>query len=140
MKHENSGNCARCNEIFDTFAGFDSVLFAWFKTLQYKHPEAHISCAGRGHIDQEVLFTRGATRAHWMQSAHNWNCAIDLFVNFPGSNNIYPAAWFHNTLAQELTDDLEWYGSPASRFFELPHVQRRGWKDLAKDGKLRLVE
>lgn len=140
MKHENNGHCVKCAEIFDHYRGFNETLRHWFESFQLMHPEAHISCAGRGHIDQEVQFQKGASRAHWGQSAHNWNAAIDVFAMIQGAGTIYPLAWFHTVLGPMIPDFLEWYGKPGAKFPELPHIEIKGWRAEAQAGRLFLVD
>lgn len=140
MSHINNGACQKCIEIIDAYPGFDLDLRNWFMTFQKLHPEMHTSCAGRGKVDQEALFLRRATRAHWGQSSHNWNAALDLFVVDQDYNSIYPVDWFNNTLGPSLPDWIKWYGRPGSAFFELPHIEKSNWDLLSKTGGLELVE
>lgn len=142
--HQNTGRCLKCAAIFDRYPGFHAELRAWFEKLQSEVPEAHISEAGRGKKAQEDAFTRRASRAHWLQSSHNFNAALDIFklgvdkANKPVAE--YPRKWFNETVMPRLDKWLDWYGSPGSPFFELPHVQVRGWVKLVKDGTLKAVE
>lgn len=91
-------------------------------------------------MDQEALRLRGASKAAWKQSAHNWNAALDLFCMIPNVPNIYFMNWFNNTLAPALPDFLNWYGRPGAPFYELPHIEIRDWYSLAHQGLLKLVE
>jgi len=139
--HENNGNCPRCEEILNRYPGFHSGLRKWFKDLQARVPTAHASCAGRGKQDQEECVRRGASKAHWSKSAHNWNAAIDIFeMGGKSTTDLYERDWYHDNLVPYLTDAFEWYGAPGAAFSELPHVQVKNWQDLAKSGKLKLVE
>lgn len=137
-KHTNTGNCIKCREIMYRYTPMNETLACWFFTLQEKHPEAHVSCAGRGRADQQAAKARGSSRASWGSSAHNYGQAIDLFVNKDGKN-IYDKEWFDSVvgLAVEGRKDLSWYGRPGSRFYELPHVEIHGWRKLPN---LQLVE
>lgn len=136
--HSNTGKCDGCQKIFDRYPGFYAPLKSWFELLQSQHPEAHISCAGRGQMDQEALFQKKATRARWKQSAHNYNCAIDLFeLGGKNKSDLYEKAWFDSVVkpavlrSQETCGvDLTWYGMPGSSFFELPHIEVKGWSSL----------
>lgn len=142
MKHENNGKCPKCKALFDAFPDFNKNLRSWFIMFQAKHPEAHISCAGRGAADQMAALAAKASRAKFGESAHNYNCAIDLFVmdhkNYP--NNIYPKKWFETVLAPEIPYFLNWYGDKGSKFYELPHVEVRDWRGLRSQGLAQLVE
>jgi ribonucleotide monophosphatase NagD (HAD superfamily) len=138
-KHENTGACQKCNQIISRYPDFNSKLLGWFKDFQEKNPEAHTSCAGRGEDDQDAFKLRGASKASWGQSAHNYNAALDLFVNLPGKD-IYDYSWFIGVLAQELPDWITWYGRPGAPFYELPHVELSNWSAEAHLGNLKLVE
>lgn len=129
--HRNLGFCGRCDEIFDRYPGFDQRLRLWFKNFQMRHPEAHISCAGRGRQDQEADKLRGASRASWGQSAHNYNMALDIFELQGDVQNIYEEEWFIKVLAPEIPDWIEWYGASGAAFPELPHLQIKGWRQVA---------
>lgn len=107
--------------------------------FQAKHPEAHISCAGRGLVEQEEKKAEGRSKASYGKSAHNYNCAIDLFIQLPGKD-IYDNDWFQKVLAPEIPFHLHWYGSPHSKFFELPHIEFRNWRELAARKEIALVE
>jgi hypothetical protein len=137
--HDSSGNCPRCEEIFNRYPGFHAGLKKWFKGVQAKNPSAHISCAGRGRQDQEECVARGASLAGWGQSAHNFNCAIDIFFQIAGKLS-YDRSLYEANIYPMITPEFEWYGVPDAEFPELPHFQMYGWKDLAKSGKLNLVE
>ena len=139
-RHENNGNCAKCDQIFGKYPSFCKPLKLWFKNLQAKHPEAHISCAGRGKAEQEDAANHGLSKAHYGQSAHNYNAAIDIFELQGDKENIYERRWFNNVVAPNIPDFLDWYGKPGSVFFELPHVEIKDWKSLAQKKVLKLVE
>ncbi|MFA7333638.1 MAG: hypothetical protein WC130_05000 [Kiritimatiellia bacterium] len=138
-KHKNDGQCLKCLSIIQRYSGFHFGLFKWFQALQLKHPEAHISCAGRGRQDQEEVFHRGASRARFGESAHNYNAALDLFKN--QGNDLYDRSWFQLVVAPAIRGtDFEWYGSPGAAFPELPHVQVKAWRALADNDQLTKVE
>ncbi len=139
MKHLNNGDCPKCEAIFKKYDGFYQPLKDWFKKLQKEFPEAHISEAGRDEDTQNILFNRKATRAKFGQSAHNYNAAIDIFVQGFDQKTIYPRDWYNSILTARLTENINWYGSPGSSFFELPHVEWRDWKKLVLSGDLKLI-
>lgn len=139
MKHENDGYCEKCHQIINRYPGLYTPLLEWFKFFQKNHPEAHISCAGRGEADQNHAYDSGTSRAHWTESAHNWNAALDFFVAKKGLN-IYDKQWFELVLGSMIPEFLEWYGKPGSEFYELPHVQLKNWKAYRDSGHLRLVQ
>lgn len=139
IKHQNNGLCPKCKEIFEAYPNFSQKLRGWFILLQSKHPEAHISCAGRGFLDQEAKKESGASRASYGQSAHNWNAAIDIFILLPNTD-IYDEKWFDKILAPEIPFFINWYGAKGSVFYELPHLELREWRGLKIAGDLNLVE
>lgn len=108
--------------------------------FQNKNPEAHVSCAGRGEMDQEACFIRKASKARWGESSHNYGAGLDLFENSGNPKDIYEKNWFQVVLAPQLPEWMTWYGAPRSKFYELPHVEVTDWRQLVKDGKLKLVE
>lgn len=138
-KHENNGACPRCRLIFDRYYGFHSGLRSWFEGFQAAHPEAHISCAGRGELDQDAALAKKVTKAQFGQSSHNWNAAIDMFCQIDGNPNIYDHNWFTTVMAPALPDTLLWYGRPHAPYYELPHIEVSDWDRQAKAGLLKLV-
>lgn len=140
VTHANNGNCLKCEWVFSRYPGFYQPLKDWFKSFQSRHQEAHISCAGRGELDQEAAVINKVSRAHWGESAHNYNAAIDLFELRDGSTNIYERDWFENILKPELQPFLNWYGAPGSPYNELPHVELKDWRNLVRVGALSLVD
>lgn len=139
MSHTFTSPCLSCVKIIYRYPAFHAPLKDWFFQLQLKHPEIHISCAGRGMAEQEALFTRGASRAHWKESAHNWSAALDLFFLIDGKYNL-DLKRFETILCPELTPDLNWYGRPFAPYQERPHVELMEWNSMAKSHLLHLVE
>lgn len=139
MKHENNGRCSKCHEIINLYPNFEPKFLSWFEFLQLHHPEAHVSCAGRGKQAQEDKYNHGLSRAQWGMSSHNYNCALDFFVIMPGLE-IYDKHWFETVLEPNLADYLIWYGKPGSVFYELPHVELKAWRDMKAQGLIQLVE
>lgn len=139
VRHTNNGKCPKCQEILDAYPGFYQPLRDWFEAFQLKHPEAHISEAGRGRVEQEMCFMKGTSLAHYEESGHNWNCALDLFEMMGDLKNIYEKEWFDKILAAAITDDIQW-GWRWKGFKERPHVEWKNWKELADKGILKLVE
>lgn len=137
--HSNTEVCPKCEELFAKYPGFAGDLRTWFSDLRKRCPEAHISCAGRGAADQNDCLRRGVSRAHWGQSAHNYNAAVDIFV-MAGKSATWPTDWFIRNVGQRLTPRLKWYGEPGSSYYELPHVEVADWRDQAAKGNFRLVE
>lgn len=111
------------------YPGFLPVLWAWFSSLQAKVKDAHISCAGRGKAEQEACFKAGTSRAHWGESAHNYNAAFDLFRLTMGKLS-YEVPWFREIIGPKIPKGFTWYGAPGSKFSELPHVELTNWKTL----------
>lgn len=146
-KHENNGDCKKCNEILDNYPGFYSPFRSWFKDLQKKNPETHCSDAGRGKLKQAEYKAVGRSKADYGQSSHNVNAGIDLFENAGDKSNIYEKKWFEEVVKPAVSKSKEthgislvWYGMPGSSFYELPHVEVQNWRELLAEGKLKLVE
>jgi len=139
-KHENSGHCARCQLILDRYPGFNKELREWFEGFQKDHPEGHLSCAGRGHDEQEVLFHRKASKARWTQSAHNWNAALDIFCLIPDNGDIYDRVWFYQVLGPCIPTQFSWYGRANAKFPEMPHIELGGWEAYALRKEISIVE
>lgn len=139
MKHENSGACKKCVEIIYRFPNPHKDLVLWFISLQAKHPSVHVACFGRGKVEQEEAYHRGASRAHFGQSAHNYNAACDLWILSDEGKYTLPADWFREVLAPALPAWITWGGTWKS-FRELPHVELIDWRERVKRGELKAVE
>lgn len=152
LRHINNGRCPKCEQLFNLYPGFHHDLRQWFFSLQATHPDAHISCAGRGRVLQDLYFKQGTSRARYGQSAHNYNVALDIFRQTLNGAE-YGPTWFKAVVGQAVEDHntkqkqnlgapggfaLKWYGDPDSKFYELPHVEVDGWR--ANIQTLRLVE
>jgi hypothetical protein len=140
MSHINNGHCPECQIILDRFPNFNSELRKWFEEFQGHHPEMHTSEGGRGRINQERDFQKRASRAHYLQSAHNYGCGMDLFVILPKEKSIYPVRWFCDILYPALPAWIVWLGAPNSTFPELPHIELKNWKQLVAEGLAKPVE
>lgn len=140
MRHENIDKCLRCDFIFNRYPRFNEELKNWFLAIRVEHPEAHISCAGRGMMDQENVYQMNLSRARWGHSAHNWNAAIDIFQLTADFAANYRKAWFDKVIFPNLYGALKWYGDAKATFHELPHVELSKWRELKEMGKLSLVE
>lgn len=138
IHHTNKGDCQKCKEIFDKYPGFNQFMREWFIKLQKAHPEFHISCAGRGREEQTAKLRAKKSLAEWGKSAHNYNCAVDLFIQMPGVD-MYDRDRFNEVL-KNIPYALNWYGLPGSIFKELAHVEFREWRRLFIEGNARLVE
>lgn len=139
MKHDLLSPCEKCRSFFLKYPNFHAGLREWFFSIQKKHPEAHISCAGRGQAAQEELYNDHRSRAHWKESSHNFNAAVDVF-ELKYNQVRYDREWFDLVIGANLTPEFKWYGAPGSKFYELPHIEVAAWKDLVAAGKLKLVE
>lgn len=91
----------------------------WFQEKKRENVALHISCSFRTKEDQEDAFKRGASRAHWPNSAHNrtdakgmpasW--ALDLFEMHNG-RAFYPMGTFAR-LAEQVKkngENIVWGG------------------------------
>ncbi len=138
MSHVNNGKCPGCLAIIDKYPGFFLPLRNWFVTMQEKHPNFHVANAGRGKADQEVFFARGASNAHWGQSAHNFNCALDTFFEVNGNYSLDSS--LYASVVQNLDPDVCWYGAPDAVYKERPHFEWKSWRTLRDAGAIKLVE
>jgi len=137
IKHVNARTCEKCEELINKYPGFYQPLREWYDSMKDSYPEFHISCAGRGKVDQEAAFAGKHSKARYGQSAHNVNAAFDVFRNV---GDIYDRAWFARVVAPNIRTWMVWYGAPGAKFPELPHVEVRDWKTLLTNGTLTLVE
>jgi hypothetical protein len=137
-KHENNGSCKKCLEILYKYPNPVKELVLWFMEFQRKNPSAHIACAGRGKIEQEECYHRGASKARYLQSAHNFGAALDFFVLTDGKYTL-PLDWFRETFAPQLPAWLVWAGTWKT-FKEYPHVELIDWRERVKRGELKAVE
>jgi len=137
--HINNGSCERCTVIIDKFPGFNEDLKKWFKELQKNHPDAHISSAGRGKSEQEQYFRQGKSKAHYGQSAHNYNAALDFFrLTVNGAD--FSTDWYVTLIGPKAREAGFEYAGDWKTFKELVHVQIANFQQLVKEGKLKLVE
>lgn len=136
--HTNNGQCPACAKITQTFPNFDQNLLNWFILMQAKFPAFHLAETGRGRARQEEMFNSGRSRAHYGESSHNYNCAMDTFFLINGVYNLDEANFL--PVYTEMPDLIEWYGAPGAKFFERPHFEKKGWRDLRAGGLIQLVE
>ncbi len=137
-KHENKLNCLKCTELLIKYNGCHQTIYNFVHTLRSSDNTAHISCGPRGRVDQEIYFQRGATRAHYGQSAHNYGAAVDIFRIDELGKLSYDKAWFNQVVGTEVRlhndhstkEPLTWYGKKGSKFYELPHVELTNWKKM----------
>lgn len=137
--HKNNGSCPKCFQLLNRYPPKSKKLFNWFFELQEKNPDAHVSCGGRGREAQNELFLKKATRAQWGESAHNYNCAIDIFEQTEDGKYQLDKVWFARVLG-ELPRWLMWYGKPDSKFYELPHVELKHWREIVDAGYEEIIE
>ncbi len=143
MRHQNlHGDCEKCDQIFDLYPDFYAPLRVWFASVRRAFFDAHISCAGRGQVDQQAAFHRGASNAQWTQSPHNWNAALDMWRLDPSVAHGYSLdrEWFNQVFAACPIPEFTWYGAKGQPYQEIPHIQVTGWRDLAQACALKLVE
>lgn len=143
--HQNITKCLGCEQVLDKYPNFYQPLRDWFYSFRTSNLDAHCSWGGRGAKDQELFFNKGLSHAHWGQSAHNYNAALDFFrltQTNTGLTAQFDSPWYRNVLgpATDANPNLRWYGKPPITFFELPHVEWANWRVLRDAGKLNLVE
>lgn len=138
MSHKNNGDCEQCNSILSAYPGMNETLKTWFKQKQKDTPTFHCCDAGRGRAEQETYFARKASNAHYGESAHNYNCAIDTFFQINGQYHVDKNLYL--SIVSDLPNTILWYGRPPAPFMENPHFEIVGWKALAAEGTVKLVE
>lgn len=140
MTHKNDGKCEKCLSIIARYPDFYEPMKLWFVGFQANHPEAHVSEAGRGKEMQNIFYRKGASKARYGESAHNYNCALDLFEMSGKLKDIYEFTWFVDVLRPNLPSWIIWYGEPSAVFREYPHIEVKNWKALVRSGLVNLVE
>lgn len=141
-KHFNDGNCKKCREIINRYPGFHLELANWFYLVQSRVPSVHTSCAGRNEQDQDAVYLRGASRAKWGESSHNYGLGIDLFfiVDDKALWDLDKSTFLFRRKVEPLRPDwIEWGGNWKS-FQENAHYQHKNWKTLVESGKHILIE
>lgn len=138
MHNEVDVECPGCLEKINKYPNFLLPLKDWFFKVRAKNLTFHVADAGRGKIDQEAYCARGASQAHWGQSAHNFNCALDTFFQIDGQyrldSNLY------DSLVMGLDPNISWYGAADAEFKERPHFEWKDWRTLKTEGVAKLVE
>ena len=79
--------------------------------------------------------------AHYGESAHNFNAALDMFRLIDGKAD-FTKLWFITNIAPVVHEHLEfvWYGEDKAKFKEQGHIEVRNWRNMVKNGLLYLVE
>ena len=139
MSHQNSVvECPGCLAKFALYPDFDKTLQDWFFSQRAIDTTFHCADAGRGRIEQETDFSRGASKAHYGQSAHNFNAAFDGFFQINGQYRVDKPLFAK--VAANLLENIIWYGAPDAAFPETPHFELKNWRQLLESGQLKLVE
>lgn len=139
-KHLNNGKCAKCLEIMGKYPNFHKPLQDWFFELQSRIPDAHIAYAGRGKIDQEDFFAKGTSKAHYGESPHNYNLAIDFF-QLTNIGARWDLSWFKDVINPEIKKSgFLTHGLDFKSFRDAPHCEVTIWRDMIKTGTAKLVE
>jgi hypothetical protein len=82
---------------------------------------------------------KGATKAKWLESSHNFNAAIDVFFLINDQYNLDDSN-FESIVVPALNDSLNWYGKPGCTFPEKPHIEPKGWTTMVYNKILSPVE
>lgn len=123
-----------------------------------KHIDIQILQSQRGEKAQEEAFRLGHSRAHFGQSAHNWEPSIALDVclypldweDRPGFLAVQAiVGWYDpkknsgHGLAKTMKIPIIWGGDWDSdgdltdqKLIDLPHYELRPWRSFAKESKL----
>ncbi len=137
--HVNSSLCQACIDILHKYQTPQPYLLEWALSFRQQHTEAHISQCGRGRADQEADFAKGASKAHFGESPHNYNAAVDWFRLTLSGGASFDAPWFRGLFATLNDPKLTW-GGTFTTLHDLPHIEWRQWREDAQTGLLRLVE
>jgi hypothetical protein len=138
LSHVNTGSCQKCLDIMNRYVGFNAQLKSWFCLVQAKHWSFHCADAGRGKVEQETYFARGASRAQYGQSSHNFNVGLDTFFLVEGEYSLDKK--LYALISPEIPKHIVWYGAPGAKFYELPHFELADWRGLLIKGLVKLVE
>ncbi len=136
--HVNAPFCPTCQTILNRYPNPHPYIVEWVNKFRHAHVDAHISACGRGREEQEADFAKGASRAHFGESAHNYNAAVDIFRITQAGGASFDAPWFRSVLGNLGDANLTWGGTFHS-IHDLPHVEWAKWKDDANSGVLTLV-
>jgi peptidoglycan LD-endopeptidase CwlK len=104
-------------------------LCRWVGILRSTHPDAHVSCGYRGEAEQEADFAKGASRAHYGQSAHNTTpaTAVDIFrLTLTGAS--FDKVWFETVMAPIARGAGLVWGGDWHSIKDMPHVELNGFK------------
>lgn len=136
-KHRNNGKCEKCEELI-TEKGVCYTLREWFTDLQEKNPQVHVSCAYRGKEAQEAAVERGASNAHYGESAHNYipSAALDLFRLTDEGKAEWDVEWYEEEIAPHIGSNLNWGGR--WDFKDYPHVELTNWRHMVYTNQLIL--
>lgn len=125
--HTNTTICPGCEA---KLVGIDPRLISFAAAFRASNPDGHISCGYRNQAEQESDFTRGVSRAHWLQSPHNFAAALDWFRLTQAAGASFDAPWYQNVLAPAVAaTDLVWGGS-FTTITDMPHVETPDWRTL----------
>jgi len=128
-KHLNIDVCSKCEEIMAKCK--NEELLNFYKQFRKDHKDAHVSCCYRGEKEQEEAFLKGTSKAHFGQSAHSYALALDWFRITQSGGASFDAFWYKSFLKPaSVAAGLVWGGDWS--FKDLPHVELKNWKELAK--------
>lgn len=143
MTHHNQidgSPCPGCLSKFQAYPDFYLPLQEWFFKMQSIDPAFHVVEAGRGATLQESYFNGHASKAHYGESAHNFNAAIDTFFQDHGRYVVDASRYQGLVSIMSPSDNVKWYGEPDAQFKETPHFEVANWRELRDQGLLKLVE
>lgn len=112
----------------------DPRLAAWFHDyVKPQFPDAHISCAWRGQLDQDRAYLEGKSRLKFPKSKHNRisdgkpaSLALDLFRLLPDGKAEFPPGFYFQIaeVVRENKVPIEWGGDwRAKGFTDMPHFE-----------------
>lgn len=92
--------------------------------------------SSRTEQEQEADFKKGTTRAHWLQSPHDFNpsFAVDCVpypLDWSNTHTFFVMASFIKEAGLQLNIPITWGGDFIS-LKDMPHFELTNWRDLAK--------
>lgn len=123
--HTNTPLCEGCEA---RLVGIDPRLQAFAASFRASHPDGHVSCGYRGQADQEADFAKSASRAHWLQSAHNFGSALDWFRLTAAAGAAFDKWWYEGSLAPAAKAAGLVWGGTFTTITDMPHVETPDWR------------
>lgn len=128
MKHQPGDVCNYCEKLLIDVHPELGLFFHWAKS---QHKQLHISDGWRGEDAQNKAFERGASRARWPNSKHNYmingkpcSLAIDLFEIDDTGHGVWDSTFFQKLYNQAKDHNffIGWGGN-FKKIHDSPHFE-----------------